>query len=124
VRSTNSAATRSRSLPLLTERALAFKDRPESPAPTDVKAAGRSVSGQGSDTSWHYLLILAGVDDVKADRMICRFVARAGGVETVTPTEAYDAVVGAHRILVLEAPDLTLRALNHAIWGAERARRR
>jgi IMP dehydrogenase len=52
----------------------------------------RSVHGQRSGISWHYVLILANVEDVKADRMICRFVARAIGDPGVSPVEAADAV--------------------------------
>ena len=73
---------------------------------------------------WHYLGILAGVEDIKADRMIRRFVAgAAGGSKFVSSADAYQAVHGAYRILKAEAPGLTLRALDHAIWNSQRRRR-
>lgn len=91
---------------------------------TEVKKAWISVTGQRSGISWHYLLILAGVEDIKADRMICRFVSDAAGPgRSVTPQEAYDAVTGAHSLLRQETPKLSLRGLDHAIWNAQRGRR-
>lgn len=84
----------------------------------DVKAAWTAVPGQRSGISWHYLCILAGVDDVKADRMICRFVALANGAP-VSPDVAYRAVRGAHELLTADGTKLTLRALDNAIWRAE-----
>jgi hypothetical protein len=77
----------------------------------------RAVPGQGSGISWEYFLMLAGSDDyVKADRMVCRFVAEALGVEAVTPQVARSALIGA-------ASDLGLapRALDYAVWTFQRA---
>ena len=80
------------------------------------------MKGQSSGISWHYALILAGVDDVKADRMVRRFVGRANDCSDVSSSDAYDAILDAHRMLATEAPGLTLRSLDHAIWSAQRGR--
>ena len=90
----------------------------------EIKKLWCGVKGQSSGISWHYLLILAGVDDVKADRMICRFVEEAVGRRPVSHDEAHQLVVVAHSDLRPEAPGLSLRALDHAIWNAQRARGR
>jgi hypothetical protein len=42
-----------------------------------AEQAWRAVRGQRSGISWHYLLLLSGVEDVKPDRMICAFLKRA-----------------------------------------------
>lgn len=49
------------------------------------------MKGQSFGISWHYLRILAGVQDVKADWMICAFVEHALG-RTVNPAEAREIV--------------------------------
>lgn len=89
----------------------------------EVEHEWSAVPGQRSGISWHYLRILAGVDDVKADRMVCRFVSRAVG-RTVANTAAHQLATEAHDALRVAAPGLTLRALDHAIWSFERAQRR
>ena len=61
-----------------------LRSRYEDPA---VEATWRAVKGQRSGISWHYLRILAGVQDVKADRMICAFVSEAIR-RTVEPSQA------------------------------------
>jgi len=87
-----------------------------------VKAAWRGVHGQSSGISWHYVLMNARFDDVKADRMICAFVARALGQPKVLAAVAYDEVIAAHQQLKAIAPGLTLKALDHRIWSYQRAR--
>jgi hypothetical protein len=42
-----------------------------------LKQAWLAVPGQRSGISWRYLLMLAGIPEVKPDRMIRRFVADA-----------------------------------------------
>lgn len=91
---------------------------------SDVESAWRSIKGQRSGISWHYLLILARVPDVKADRMVCSFVARAVGRPRVTAVEGRDLVLAAHGRLQETRPTLDIRALDHSIWTAERAARR
>ena len=88
----------------------------------EIKKLWCGVRGQSSGISWHYLLILAGVDDVKADRMICRFVEEAVGRRPVSHDEAHQLVLAAHSDLRSETPGVSLRALDHAIWNAQRAR--
>ena len=90
----------------------------------EIKKLWCGVKGQSSGISWHYLLILAGVDDVKADRMVCRFVEEVVGRRPVLHEEAHQLVLAAHSVLRSEAPSLSLRALDHAIWNAQRARGR
>ena len=57
------------------------------PTTSAAERAWRAVPGQGSGISWRYVRLLAGVQEVKPDRMITRFVARAIG-RTPTPDEA------------------------------------
>lgn len=95
-----------------------FQRRYDDPA---VEAAWRAVRGQRSGISWHYLRILAGVQDVKADRMICAFVEQVLG-RAVGPAEARELVVAAHEQLRGDHPEVDLRTLDHAIWTHQRAR--
>lgn len=76
-----------------------------------TKAAWLAVPGQRSGLSWRYMLMLAKVPGVKADRWICRFVARALGLPEVTSSFAACAVTRAAGIL----NESTIR-LDHAIW--------
>jgi hypothetical protein len=89
---------------------------------SEVEEAWQSIRGQSSGISWHYLCILAGVEDIKADRMLRRFVATATGRPRVTADETYDTIRGAHKILVRDAPTLTSRSLDHAVWSSQRNR--
>lgn len=51
----------------------------------ELKRSWRQVPGQrSSDVGWRYLLLLAGSDQVKPDRMVRRFVAAALGRADVT----------------------------------------
>jgi hypothetical protein len=91
----------------------------------EVAALGRQavskVTGHASGISYDYLLMLAGDDSfVKADRMICRFVADAANLSTVSPAQAQEAVVGACRKLSGQYPTLTPRLLDHLIWLYQR----
>jgi hypothetical protein len=56
---------------------------------------------------------------VKPDRMILRFLAAALG-RNVSAKEAQNLVARACEILVVEHPQLTPRALEHAIWTYQR----
>lgn len=64
--------------------------------------------------------MLAGVEDVKPDRMIQRFISRAVDRDVSEPVEARAILVAAHGLLVAEASGLTLRALDHTIWIHQR----
>jgi len=83
-----------------------------------VKAAWRRIPGQHSGVSWKYLLMLAGVDGIKPDRMIHRFIARAGiSVDDDTAIELLSIVQ--QQWNPNEHPP-TLRQLDYAIWTYER----
>lgn len=74
--------------------------------------------GQGSGISFTYFLMLTGVEDVKADRMICAFVSDALG-RTATPGESRALVTS---VLERDYPNDSLLSLDHAIWRYQRAR--
>ena len=79
-----------------------------------AKRAYLSVRGCGPVT-WAYVQMLVGIDDVKADVWVVRFVAQALGrdrVESATASTLVKAV--AHGIGVQE------RQLDHAIWRYQR----
>ena len=83
----------------------------------------RDIPGQGSRLSFDYLLMLAGDDSsIKADRMVCRFVADAAGLPAVSPPVARAAVLEASRALGAEFPNVTPRLLDHLIWSYQRNR--
>lgn len=87
----------------------------------ELKSAWRQVRGQGSGISWRYLLMNAGHEGVKPDRMIVRFVSQ-GLKRKVSPAEAENLMVAAHELLQPEHPSLTLRAFDHAAWKYAKAR--
>jgi hypothetical protein len=79
----------------------------------EQKAMWRSVNGLGPVT-WHYVLMLIGKPDVKADTMITRFVRNALG-------QAVDNE--AIRQLVIEAAEsysCSATELDYAIWSWQR----
>lgn len=80
--------------------------------PEVVHTAWRATPGQrSSDTGWRYLQVLTGADEVKPDRMVCRFVAKALDVPSVRPRQAAPLVVLAAQVLAVRP-----RTLDHAIW--------
>jgi hypothetical protein len=85
-----------------------------------VRAAWTALHGQRSGLSWNYFLMLLGIPEVKADRMIRRFVADALGRQdesNVAPEEA--------RALVLAAANqqnLDWRGVDYAIWRHQSGR--
>ena len=87
----------------------------------ELKMAWRHVCGQSSGISWRYLLMNAGHEGVKPDRMIVRFVSQ-GLERDVSPAEAEDQMLAAHRLLQQDHPSLTLRAFDHASWRYARTR--
>ena len=81
------------------------------------------IPGQRSGLSFEYLLMLAGDNNrVKADRMVCRFVAEAAGRQDIAPDVAGAAVIAACDALSREFPNLTPRLLDHIIWSYQRGR--
>ncbi|MET3808381.1 hypothetical protein ABIB25_005410 [Nakamurella sp. UYEF19] len=87
----------------------------------DAEEVWTKAVGQGSGITWRYGLMLAGVDGVKPDRMIKRFVADALGMnwKKMTALFAQSAVIEAAAAL-----HLTATALDHAIWSWQRVPRR
>lgn len=84
----------------------------------DVEHDWRAVHGQGSGISWRYLLLLAGRQDVKPDRMIIRFVASAIDRQP-------SAVEAASLVAAVSATgmvDADLRTLDHRIWSFQSGR--
>ena len=82
----------------------------------------RRLPGQASGISFDYFALLGGHQVVKADRMICRFVAEAAGLETVTPKIAKEALFGATAILQSEFPHVDTRLLDSEVWKYESER--
>ena len=85
-----------------------------------VREAWCSVPGQRSGVSWRYLRMLAGLPDVKPDRMVIRFLAAALHVD--------ERSIDADRAVVLvqaaaEHFDVDQRALDHEIWEYQSGRR-
>lgn len=70
------------------------------------------MKGQRSGISWQYLRILAGVQDVKADRMIRALIADTLG-RSVEPSEARELVIAAHARVSVDRQELDLRTLDH-----------
>lgn len=78
-----------------------------------LKAAWLSLPSQKSGVTYNYLLILAGFQSVKPDRMVIRFVEEHAGLdgETLTPTETADLIQR-----VAELYPTQPRRLDHVIW--------
>lgn len=85
-----------------------------------VRRAWCAVTGQRSGITWHYMQMLAGIEGVKPDRMICRFVADSLGRPrgAVTPTFALKIVTAAAKELRMSPTDL-----DHAVWQFQRVRK-
>lgn len=85
-----------------------------------LKAQWTAIPGQGSGISWRYFLMNNRIEDVKPDRMVIRFVTAAllnSDLPQVRSSEAVALLVRqAHDKLRIGQPDLTLRALDHAMW--------
>lgn len=101
---------------LLTARDAATKAQVEKLSPEQLKeleAAWRSVRGQRSGITWRYFLMLLGVEGVKPDRMIIRFIARTIG-RRPSPDAAVDLITSA----AAEA-GLSATQADHRIWASE-----
>lgn len=85
-----------------------------------VRKAWCGVKGQRSGITWHYVLMLAGIEGVKPDRMICRFIADSLGLPRrgVTPPFALQILTAAARELGMSPTDL-----DHGVWQFQRSRR-
>ncbi len=85
----------------------------------EVKPGWRRIRGQGSGVSWRYFLMLAGVDGIKPDRMIHRFIADATGA-VVTNEKAVELLTSVQQ--AWPEPRPTLLELDHAIWRQQSGR--
>ena len=85
-----------------------------------AKDAWCAIPGQRSGVSWRYLRMLAGLPDVKPDRMVIRFLATALGVEerSVASDRAVALVQAA-----AEHFGVDQRALDHEIWEYQSGKR-
>ncbi|WP_409429289.1 hypothetical protein [Mycobacterium sp. SMC-11] len=82
--------------------------------------AWRAVVGQRSGITWHYVQMLAGIQGVKPDRMICRFVADSLTVPRKTMTTEF---AGAIVTAAATAMGVSPTDLDHAIWQWQRVRK-
>lgn len=78
-----------------------------------IKAAWLNLPSQRSGVTYNYLLILAGFQSVKPDRMVIRFVEEHAGLdgETLTPMETANLIQR-----VAELYPTQPRCLDHVIW--------
>jgi hypothetical protein len=83
----------------------------------DVKQAWTGVHGLGWVT-WQYFCALNGIDELKPDTMLMRFVTKTLG-RRVDAVETNDLLSRVWKALLPSHPGLTKRALDHAIWRFE-----
>jgi len=95
-------------------------DLRERASDAEVRQAWTGIHGLGWVT-WQYFCALNGIDELKPDVMLTRFVAKTVGrrVDAVETDELLSCVWEA---LLPRHPDLTKRALDHAIWRFESGR--
>jgi len=118
-----SAAVREFAEVLQSERVERLSDMRSDGAVARVEPRIKQIKGQSSGISFDYFMILAGSDEyIKADRMICRFVADALRSNSVKPREARDLFLSAANVLRRQYPNVTPRALDHAVWDFQRGR--
>jgi hypothetical protein len=101
-----------------------FQDTTRLSKSCHVEKRIRSIKGQKSGISLKYFLMLAGDDTlIKADRMVCRFVAEATGQSgSVKADMAENLISEVCEGLQRDFPGLTPRRLDHAIWNYQRTR--
>jgi hypothetical protein len=95
-----------------------FADLRSPDAAAAVEPAIREIKGQSSGKSFKYFMMMAGHDDyVKADRMICRFVGDALGLNHEASAERAESLLreAAHVLGV------TPRVLDYAVWNHQRS---
>lgn len=117
-RTTKAAAIARAAEALVAAGATTSKDVHAHPDKKQLAAAYQSVRGLGWIT-WDYFLMLLGVDGVKADVMVQRFVSEAVGRE-VTAAEAKALVVAVAADL---GPKVDVRDVDHRIWSHQRRQR-
>jgi hypothetical protein len=85
----------------------------------DVKRMWLAIPGQRSGITWEYVLMLAGIPGVKADRMVTRYVARVLGV----PAAGIGAGLAADYVKAVAAEkNWSVIHTDHAIWRLESGR--
>jgi hypothetical protein len=89
-----------------------------SPVAAELERRWRGIPGQRSGISWRYFRMLCGVEDVKPDRMILRYLQRVLD-RRVSIDESVAIVEG-----IAEATGERLTTVDHRIWSAERSRPR
>lgn len=86
----------------------------------DFETTIAEIPGHRSGISTRYFYMLAGSDDyIKPDRMITRFIWSAIQ-QNLSVEESHNAIIGAHKTLVKEYPQLTPKILDHQIWLYQR----
>jgi hypothetical protein len=93
-----------------------LRERADDPA---VRQAWTGVHGLGWIT-WQYFCALVGIDQLKPDVMLTRFVAQTLG-RYVSPAETDALLSSACEQLRAQYPDLTKRTLDHTIWHFQRS---
>ncbi len=89
-----------------------------------ARQAVAAITGHSSGISFDYFMMLTGNDSfVKADRMICHFVAQACDKREIPAGEAKGAMIAAYQLLSTDYPNLTPRLLDHLVWKYQRAQR-
>lgn len=84
-----------------------------------AKTAALAVKGVGP-AAWRYILLLSGVEQVKPDTMITRWVRRIASDDNISPQLAADALQLAARDLGSSV--MTVRAADHLVWRYESGR--
>lgn len=107
---------------LQSEKVEIFSDIRSDEVVERVEPRIKKIKGQSSGISFDYFMILCGSDDyIKADRMVCGFVANALDRTSVSPAEAKRLLTDAASELSREHPNVTPRSLDHAVWNFQRA---
>lgn len=114
-----SAALTLASLPEPIETALELRSVAERGALDAARAGWLKVHGQSSGITWRYVLMLAGVEGVKPDRMITGFIRKVLG-RNVSASEAIELVTAVTPLLRDES---SVRDVDHRIWSAQRGPR-
>lgn len=107
------------------QRVETFAGMRSDDAVSRVEPMIKLIAGQKSGISFDYFMILAGSDEyIKADRMVCRFIADALGVSAIKPEDAKGLFLAAAGKLRRDYPNVTPRALDNAVWNFQRGGRR
>lgn len=100
-----------------------FQDIPRLMQDKAFESEFLKIPGQGSGISLSYFWMLTGSDHmIKPDRHIISFLARILGLSTVSTPDAISLLQDVALILQADYPLLTARALDYAIWDAERGK--